>query len=437
MHRNSWHLGMARLLAAALFLLSALVFLAGKPRLFAAEAPAPSVQESTPESVTPPYADPLQARLQHLARLGADRWHAAGYRGRGVKIAILDTGFRGYRAYLGRALPGQVTVQSFRTDGNLEAKDSQHGILCGEIVHALAPDAELLLANWEPDRSDQFLAAVRWARQQGARILSCSLIMPSWSDGEGGGAVHTELARLLGSAGNAPDLLCFASAGNTAQRHWSGPFHDGGHGLHEWRAEHETNELTPWGEERISVELCDLCVYDSTTGGEVAQSPDCNSAGRCSAVARFLPKAGHAYGVRIRLAQGRAGPFHLVALGASLQYASASGSIPFPADGAHIIAVGAVTMDGQRMLYSSCGPNSAQPKPDLVAPVPFASLWRARPFSGTSASAPQAAALAALWWSRYPNWTAGQVRTALNSSARDLGPPGHDYETGYGLITLP
>jgi subtilisin family serine protease len=96
-----------------------------------------------------------------------------------------------------------------------------------------------------------------------------------------------------------------------------------------------------------------------------------------------------------------------------------------------------VSFDGQRMTYSSCGPNSAQPKPDLVAPVPFPSLWRARPFSGTSASAPQAAALAALWWSRYPGWTAAQVRLALTSSARDLGPPGHDYETGYGLITLP
>src|SRR5258708_5160253 len=151
MHRNSWHLGMARLLAAVLFLLSALAFLAGEPRFFAAEAPAPSVQESTPESVTPAYADPLQARLQHLARLGADRWHAAGYRGRGVKIAILDTGFRGYRAYLGRGLAGQVTVQSFRTGGKLEAKDSQHAILCGEGVRALAPDAAGLPGQLETD----------------------------------------------------------------------------------------------------------------------------------------------------------------------------------------------------------------------------------------------------------------------------------------------
>jgi subtilisin family serine protease len=64
-------------------------------------------------------------------------------------------------------------------------------------------------------------------------------------------------------------------------------------------------------------------------------------------------------------------------------------------------------------------------------------LWRERPFTGTSAAAPLAAALAALWWSRHRDWTADQVRKAMRSAARDLGPPGHDWETGYGLIHLP
>jgi subtilisin family serine protease len=434
---------MRRLLAAVLGPSLAVALVLGDPwsrtARVVAETPALAADDSAP-----PFADPPGQRSKHLARLGADRWCAAGYRGRGIKVAILDTGFRGYRDQLGKALPEHVTVQSFRSDGNLEAKDSQHGILCGEVVHALAPDAELLLANWEPDRSDQFLAAVRWARQQGVRILSCSLIMPSWSDGEGGGEVHAELACLLGS-GDAPgDLLCFASAGNTAQRHWSGVFHDGGHGIHEWQPGKETNELRPWGETKVSAELYwqttadyDLRVWDETAKAEVARSLAREGAKRYAAVARFVPKAQHIYTVRIGLAHGAAGGFHLVALGASLQYANARGSIAFPADGPAVVAVGAVSLDGQRMTYSSCGPNSMQPKPDVVAPVPFASLWRARPFSGTSASAPQAAALAALWWSRYPGWTAARVRAALCSSARDLGPPGHDYETGYGLIALP
>src|SRR5205807_2164257 len=163
-------------------------------------------------------------------------------------------------------------------------KDSQHGILCGEVVHALAPAAELLFANWEPDRPDQFLDAVRWARQQGARILSCSLIMPSWSDGEGGGSIHAALARLLGKGDQADEIVAHSSA-------------------------------------RVNVN-------------------------RYCAVARFYPNAAHDYRVRVRLARGPAGPFHLVALGGSLEYASARGSIPFPADGPEVVAVGAVTDAG-------------------------------------------------------------------------------------------
>ena len=129
--------------------------------------------------------------------------------------------------------------------------------------------------------------------------------------------------------------------------------------------------------------------------------------------------------------------FHLVALGGYLDQATRAGSIPFPADGARIQAVGAVDSAGKRFFYSSCGPNSRLPKPDFVAPVPFASLCRERAFAGTSAAAPQAAALAALWYSRHPDWTADQVTAAMRDSARDLGPPGHDCETGYGLIHLP
>src|SRR5439155_25971643 len=159
--------------------------------------------------------------------------------------------------------------------------------------------------------------------------------------------------------------------------------------------------------------------------------------GRSCALARFLPQRGHIYSVRLHLIRGQPGFFHLVALGARLQYSNPRGSIPFPADGTAAIAVGAVSHDGRHLPYSSCGPEPHSPKPDLVAPVPFASLCRAQPFTGTSAAAPQAAALAALVWCKHPDWSAAQVRQALFTSARDLGSPGPDCETGFGMIALP
>src|SRR4051812_12454342 len=138
--------------------------------------------------VAPPRAaeQAVPAERAHLlARLGADRWHAAGDRGRGVKVLVIDSGFRGWRDQLGAVLPRLVFAKSFRNDAALEARDSQHGVLCGEVIHAIAPDAELLFANWEPDSAGSFIRAIEWGKQRGARLVSCSVIMPCWSDGEG------------------------------------------------------------------------------------------------------------------------------------------------------------------------------------------------------------------------------------------------------------
>jgi hypothetical protein len=306
----------------------------------------------------------------------------------------------------------------------------------------MAPDAELILANWEPDRPDQFLSAVRWARQQGARVLTCSVIMPAWSDGEGHGEVHHELGRLLGG-GDAPgDMLCFASAGNTALRHWSGSYRDSGSGCHVWSDGIVDNAIRPWGAERVSVELSatpgstlGVRVVDTSSGQEVGHSTVQGAAS--TATVRFTPRSGHDYAVRVTGSRRSAGFFHLVVLGGGLQYTTEHGSIPFPGDGPEVIAVGAVDPAGHRLAYSSCGPNSDHPKPDFVAPVPFPSTWRTKPFSGTSAAAPQAAALAALLFAKHPDWPARQVRKALEAAAEDLGPPGHDWETGFGCVRLP
>jgi hypothetical protein len=241
------------------------------------------------------------------------------------------------------------------------------------------------------------------------------------------------------------DVLCFASAGNVAQRAWSGTFRDHGDGYHEWAPGQTNNVLTPWADEpRVSVELCwkdgcdfDLFVFDRDTGARVATSLAKKGVERGCAVARFRPESGHSYFARLRLARGKPAPFHFIALGSGLETSTPRGSVCFPADGTEVFAVGAVDRDGHRQAYSACGPNSCEPKPDLVAPVPFPSLWRDRPFAGTSAAAPQAAAVCALLCAWHPDWTAGQVRKALQTSATDLGPKGHDFETGWGMVHLP
>lgn len=401
---------------------------------------------ATPDAHSP--TAPTTERGELLKRLGVPTWHALGCRGRGLKVAVLDSGFSGYSTHVGAALPRNVKVHSFRFDGDLEAKDSQHGILCAEVIHALAPEAELLLANWEPEHPDQFLAAVRWARQEGARIISCSIIMPTWSDGEGHGRIHEELTRLLGPNDRDSGALFFASAGNTAQRHWGGPFQDDGNGYHNWQpndaAPHIDNLMRPWGTERVSVELCcaltsgyEVIVTDATTGRLVGRTRSTNTGGTGNAVVGFTPQIAHDYRVRVRQLRKGSGCFHLVVLGGGLGYSTRCGSIPFPGDGSEVVAVGAADLSGHRLAYSSCGLTAGATKPDFVATVPFPSAWRLRPFSGTSAAAPQAAGLTALVWSRHPEWTPQRLREALREAARPCPAGSPAWETGFGAIRLP
>jgi subtilisin family serine protease len=398
----------------------------------------------------PPTAtlNAIPQRSELFEQLGVRAWRARGWQGQGLKVAVLDSGFNGYQDHLGKALPRSVKVRSFRFDGNLEAKDSQHGILCAEVIHALAPEAELLLANWEPEHPDQFLAAARWACQEGARIISCSVIMPTWSDYEGHGRIHAELTRILGADRKSGRVLFFASAGNTALRHWSGNFQDGGAGYHMWKrvlgVAQTDNAIKPWGGERVSVELCcplsadyEVIVADATTRQLVGRMRSKDAGGVGNAVVGFMPEAAHDYRAYVRQVRKAAGEFHLVVLGGGLHYGNCRGSIPFPSDGPEVVAVGAVDQAGRRLRYSSCGPKRDGIKPDFVAPVPFPSGWRMRPFAGTSAAAPQAAALAALLWSRYPDWNAWRVRDTLKNAARPCSSSSPVWETGHGLIHLP
>ncbi|MEV6877914.1 S8 family serine peptidase [Amycolatopsis sp. NPDC051128] len=103
--------------------------------------------------------------------------------------------------------------------------------------------------------------------------------------------------------------------------------------------------------------------------------------------------------------------------------------------------------DGKRHLFYNADGTAITPgnvsstggatrnKPDITAADGVAtSVTGFQPFYGTSAAAPHAAAIAALLLSGKPTATPAQIRTALVSSAIDLGPAGFDTVTGTGVI---
>lgn len=419
---------------------SACVALALCAPVFAADASIPAWATNRDERLP-------QERAAHLATLGVPDWQEAGFRGQGVKILVLDTGFRGYRDYLGKSLPKKVTARSARKDGNLEWKNSQHGILVAEVVHAIAPEAEILLSNWDTDSPETFLDAVRWAREQGVKVITCSVVMPSWSDGEGNGPTHKKLRELLGDGTKPGDPLFFSCAGNTAQRHWSGTFNPAADGFHQWTDKVTKNDVSPWYDGRVSLEVCwsnpdaryVIEVIDPQTGKPAEGVTYRQQDDPPASLARFEPTSGSgkSYALRVKQTKGKPGKFHLNSLAAFLSEVRLAGSIPFPGDGPEVITVGAVDTSLKRASFSACGPNSQQPKPDVVAPIPFGTFTRTRPFSGTSCATPQAASAAVLCFSRNADWSAAKVRSYMTTCARDLGPKGHDNETGHGLVWLP
>jgi hypothetical protein len=103
--------------------------------------------------------------------------------------------------------------------------------------------------------------------------------------------------------------------------------------------------------------------------------------------------------------------------------------------------------DGKRRVFYNADGTAVTPgnvsstggtvrtKPDITAADGVAtSVTGFQPFFGTSAAAPHAAAIAALLLSGKPTATPAQIRTALVSSAIDLGPAGFDTVTGSGVI---
>ncbi len=161
---------------------------------------------------------------------GAKEWHKAGFTGQGIKIGILDLGFDGYRNLLGDELPeaGRVIAKSFVRGQEPDASGEVHGTACAEIVHAMAPEAELYLAYY--DGSEVGMGrAVDWLLEQGVQIIShsaTSLVGPM--DGTGSQA---QLVDRVVSRG----VIWVNAMGNYATEHYRGEFTDtDGDGRHEF-----------------------------------------------------------------------------------------------------------------------------------------------------------------------------------------------------------
>src|SRR5207245_2981333 len=129
-------------------------------------------RSSAVEFVRPPLKAIPLVTSEGVNVTNANAWQAQGLTGAGVKVAVLDLGFQGYQTLLGSELSPSVTAQSFRADGDITGGGQPHGAAVAEIVHDMAPGAQMYLANF--DTEVELANASQWLTAQGVTIINAS-----------------------------------------------------------------------------------------------------------------------------------------------------------------------------------------------------------------------------------------------------------------------
>jgi subtilisin family serine protease len=384
---------------------------------------------------------------------GASAWHRDGFTGKGVKVAIIDGGFAGYkRRQASGDLPRKVVTADF-CGGDLLGE--QHGTAVAEIVHEMAPRARLYLLCI--DTEVDLAAAEAFAEARGIRIVNHSMSWFGPERGDGTGLIGGIVAKA-----RAAGILWVNAAGNYGDTHWSGTFTSTDGDLwHEWGQADEANSvLLPadrvicgflrWDEWPVGISDFDLLLHvqssnemlEVSTGYQTGAQPAVE--GGCifndSGVDQIVGWAVYGWDVKTT---PRLDFFGVV--GPPLEHQVAAGSIADPASSPAAFAVGAVCWQTNALEpYSSQGPTiDGRSKPDIVGLDSVSSVTYGASgtcgedgFAGTSASAPQVAGAAALVRGRYPAYSADDIELYLEEHAIDLGAAGRDELFGAGQLSL-
>lgn len=378
---------------------------------------------------------------------GGSLFHSKNLLGQDVKIAIIDVGFVSF-SYAKKAneFPEGTVVDKKDYVGNGLYKYKAHGTTVAEIVHDMAPKANLYLKRIA-DEVD-LMNATNDAISQGVDIIVHSVGWLNTNFGDGTGVI-ADTARKATEAG----ILWVNAAGNSAQTHWEGAARDDNdNGWVEFENGDETLAVdakypsTPitayltWNDWPESDKDFELFLYDKVGNRlSTSQNPQTGVQPPAEALESGFPSKGK-YQLKIKVPDDGRGTELEIFSNYNLDPVVGKSSVMAPGNVESVLTVGAINRrnwkDGSIEPFSSRGPTSdGRIKPDITAVDGVTTYLRAN-FLGTSAAAPYVGGAAALVYSQAPNSTPAEVKQALYAHAQDLGATGNDSVYGKGKMRL-
>ena len=425
--------------------------------------------------IIPPQPRYGNVTSQGVAAHLATAWHDAGFSGQGVKVGIIDSGFRGWQKLEDVELPGRVEARCYTDVGiysaNLAVCDnpdkSEHGTAVAEAVIDIAPNATLYIAD--PDSKGDLREIVDWMASQGVQVINVSL---GWAPDGPGDGTSPDIRSPLNAVDRAvaSGITWVNAGGNEGRSVWYGPLIDtDADGFHEWAPPEiegqavlleEGDSITvflrwedswPGASRDLYVDIYDpvteqvLRFSNDPQSGESGHNPVEELTFEAPYDGEFWISVEHISGAVPDWIQ-------LILWGPGLPYYTDYNmySVEESANRG-MLAVGAAHYWDTNTISpsSSRGPTiDGRTKPDIVGvDCAAAASYELRPprfyggnncwFPGTSQAAPHVAGLAALVKQANPSFTPQQVAEYLKSNAVDREPAGPDDTWGYGFAQLP
>ena len=450
-------------------------------------------------TIIPPQPAQGAVVSEGVSAHGVPAWHAGGIKGSGVKIGVIDVGFKDFRSLMGTELPSAVKARCYTDIGVFtssltdciptEAPESSklHGTAVTEAAFDIAPEADYYIANiWT---LGDLLKTIQWMESEGVDVVNMSVSFIFHGPGDGTTPYSNSSLRIVDTAVDG-GIIWVNSAGNSARSNWFGQYADtNSNDTHDFSATgDECNDvriqLEPftsftaqlrwedsWGGASSDLDLYLIPVTGASTfslSDAVATGAELQSGG-----------ADHIPYERIRIGYGDIldGEYCLVVTkyggaapgwvqvlvwgaASALQHRTPAHSIGNPAESANpgLLAVGAAGRNAGSdensfdnpfdttiiEPFSSQGPTlDNRIKPDIVGADAGQSVtYRSERnpsgyFFGTSQASPHVAGLAALVKQRFPHYSPLQIAQYLKSNAAARGAAGADNTWGHGFALLP